>query len=553
MLHDFRSTSAALLERRHADPRVFSWVVAASALANILGLASSIYAIQIFNRYIGYGLDRTLLTLTFGALLAIALEYLFRWIRFRLAGRLFLQQDATEQYTFVDELNRTIDPPGGGAGIYQLARNQQQMQGIHSPSNFLTLLDIPFALIFILCIYLLNPLLGILVTIIAVAAILLASWHSNRLGRLQDAVSDAQHQLDTSLQNTARNETVRAFNLAPVMGQSFRDRLVESSLTRHALATEQNQQNANITLITAITSVAVIGIGAISVTQGQMDIGSLIGCNILAARAISLVNQIGRLGQSFQSWISLKEELAQAEALPRESTTGNQLPAYKGKLELKGLGHTFDEQRGPLFDQLNITLEPGSIALICGANGSGKTTLARIVAGLQQPTRGQILVDNLELQQIAAGQWRQSISYVPEDPSFLNLSLRDNLTSLNPGMSDEELKSLLSLCGVRELVDHHQDGLEQHVQGGGIALPPGVRKRLALARALASKGKLVILDEIHNGLDQAGLRSLMDALSLMMKEQRTILLCAHDRNVIKSRATIINLDTKPVPTIEVVE
>jgi ATP-binding cassette subfamily C protein LapB len=92
--------------------------------------------------------------------------------------------------------------------------------------------------------------------------------------------------------------------------------------------------------------------------------------------------------------------------------------------------------------------------------------------------------------------------------------------------------------------------LDQFIQNGGQNYPPGVRKRLALARAVAADGKLVILDEIHNGLDQSGLAALMNVLQDMITAGKTIVLCSHDRSVIKTGAMVLDLNIKPTPRLE---
>ena len=94
-----------LLAKRHDNPTIFRWIIVAAAAANILGLTSSIYAIQIFNRYIGFGLDGTLLTLTIGALVAIVLEFAFRSLRAKLASSLIKPQDAKEHDALFNHLN----------------------------------------------------------------------------------------------------------------------------------------------------------------------------------------------------------------------------------------------------------------------------------------------------------------------------------------------------------------------------------------------------------------------------------------------------------------
>lgn len=552
MHYDFLSISKEFLRKGSDSKTTFSWIMLASLFAALLGLASSIYAIQIFNRYIGYGLDGTLLTLTVGALIAIVMEFVLKKVRYRLTASMLTPKAAEEFEAMTNCVNQIefsfIAAKPANYAIEQL-KAQQQLHNLYTPANFLAVVDTPFALLFVLFIFLLTPLVGLLVAVICVACLTLGQWHRRRLRSLIESSNAGQGQLDESLANSIQLETIRVFNFNPALLAYNRERLINYFRGRAAVAAEQNQQNSQIGLMTAFTTVIVIGTGAVLVTQGAMDIGSLIGVNILAARAVSLINGAGRLSQSFEAAQILEKKLSEMQEYPRERVRGVTIPHYSGKIVLKGVAHGFDARIGPLFSELTTEIDPGKIVLIFGGNGSGKTTLARILAGLIDPEQGQVIVDGIDLRQISRSNWHENLSYVAQEPSFLDLSLRDNLLPLNAGLEDGELRDVLRRCGCAEIVDYHPDGLDQKMNNGGRNFAPGLRKRLALARAVASDGKVVILDEVHSGLDSAGLQMLLRILGEMIAAKKTIFLCSHDRNVIKTGATLIDLNSKPQPKI----
>lgn len=552
MNYDFFGISKEFLKKGADSKTSFSWILLASLFAALLGLASSIYAIQIFNRYIGYGLDGTLWTLTVGALVAIVLEFSLKSVRYRLTSSMLTPKAAGEfsaLATGVNALEYSAIAAKPANYAFEQIKAQQQLHNLYTPANFLTVVDTPFSLLFVLCIFLLAPTVGLLVAAVCVICVALGQWHRHRLRSLIASSNEGQKRLDESLINSIQLETIRAFNFNPIMEKQRRERLILYYKARTAVAAEQNQQNSQLALLTALTTVLVIGTGAVLVTQGSMDIGSLIGVNILAARAVGLINAAGRLSQSFEAAQSLENQLAEMEQHPRERTRGITIPDYSGRVVLKGLTHGHDPRIGPLFSEMNLDVGPGSVVLICGNNGSGKTSLARILAGLVEPQQGQVLVDGIDLLQISRSEWHRKLSYVPQEPDFLGLSLRDNLLPLKPDLNDDELRDILRRCGCTEIVDHHPDGLDQMINNSGKNFAPGLRKRLALARALASNGKVVLLDEVHSGLDPEGLRILMAVLQEMMDAKKTIFLCSHDRSIIKSGATVIDLNSKPHPAI----
>lgn len=487
-----------------------------------------------------------------GAVVAVALEFAIRAVRYRLTSAVLMPKAASEFDELASTLNQiefsTVASKPGNYVFDQL-KSQQQLNNVYTPANFLVVLDTPFALLFVLFIFLLSPLVGILVSLICLLCVGLGQWHRHRLRDLVHTSNDRQGELDADLYNSLRLETIRAFNFAPLLASQSRELLIRYFKARIAIAAEQNQQNSQIALLTALTTIVVIGTGAALVTSGTMDIGSLIGVNILAARAISLINAAGKLSQSFEFAKSLEDKLGEVQAEPLERLEGLQIPEYSGRISLRGLTHGYNARLGPLFADLSFEVEPGAIVLICGNNGSGKSTLARILAGVENVQQGQILVDSIDLLQVARPDWHKNVCYVPQEPEFLELSLRDNLTTITPTHDDDDLRQILRRCGCAELVDHHPEGLDQVLENGGGKLPPGLRKRLALARAVAADGKIVILDEVHSGLDPEGLQVLMSVLQDMMTAGKTIFLCSHDRSIIKTGATVINLNNKPQPQI----
>ena len=514
-------------------------------MANLLGLGSSLYSIQIFNRYVGYGLDGTLVTLTIGAILAIAFEFIFRAIRARLVTGLFTPQDATAHSRLLKHLltarnDEIVKKPGNY--IFSTLKQQQQQQSVYSAQNLLVLLDFPFALLFIFCVFLLQPVLGVVVVLLSTAALVMVYFQYQRSVGLQQQILSSSNALDGSLSNGAQHSAVAAFNGQSLLLSRHRGHLIEWLKNRKQQTESQQVQQNSAQLVSGCTSVAIIGVGAVAVTTGNMDIGSLIGANILSMRAITVINQAGRVWQSLGQGEALEAELEQAWAVPEEKRDGAEPSSYAGKLALKGITHSYDPKKAPILNNLNLNLEAGEVIAICGVNGTGKTTIAKIVTGLIEPTQGQVLIDGVDLRQISIDWWRRNVVYVPQEPTFLNLSLRDNLTVL-ADVDDEILREAVRECGLQTMVDQHPDGLEQQIRAGGLQFPPGIRKRLALARGLLADGKILILDEAHEGMDIAGKQVLTQVLHKAAAAGKTIILFSSDKSVVTDAAHVFDLNT----------
>ena len=190
---------------------------------------------------------------------------------------------------------------------------------------------------------------------------------------------------------------------------------------------------------------------------------------------------------------------------------------------------------------------------IIGANGAGKTTLSKLVVGLLDPGRGQILADGVDTRQLAPEWWRRQVMYLPQEPSFLNGTYKENITMLNPEIEEARLNEIVRLSDLRRFLDSSATGMETMITDGGRSLPLGIRKRLAIARAMVGQGRLAVFDEPTEGLDVEGSEAVFQIMNILAKEGVTLLLVSRDPNIMKGFSTVVDLNSKPVPKIGIVQ
>ena len=533
-------------------PFVGSQILAASFFINLFGLATSIFVIQVYNRYLSYGNPGTLVTLVAGMGVALLLEMAFRWVRYRLAvavvsgpGRT-MGQRLFSLYTRAPIQAIEQLPP---AIRLEMAYMVERLQNAFTPSNLLAMVDLPYALLFILAIYLLSPTLGAIALLLLTMIFILILIGNHIMQKRIIGMMQKQSGMNGILKSADILDTVRAFNCENLLGEQWQERSASLRLARHMVATLQERMQ-NITQIGgAILTITMIAIGAQQAVAGDLDFGSLIGINILAGRALAIISRFSNSSAILIRGQQTFKRLEQLEQIPVANDQGSSLGSFRGKLEFRDLAFAHPNGAGPLFESLSLTLQPGEVLIITGNNGSGKTTLARLLMGLLVPSRGQILVDGMDLRQMQLSWWRQQVIYLPQEPSFLDASIHENLTILNPEISKEKLTAIITATGLQQFISEHPEGLGHRLSDGGNKLALGMRRRLALARALVSAGKLVILDEPTEGLDQTGSRQVAEILNKLATEGVTMLLFTHDANLFKVPGRVLNLDKKPIPTL----
>ena len=172
-----------------------------------------------------------------------------------------------------------------------------------------------------------------------------------------------------------------------------------------------------------------------------------------------------------------------------------------------------------------------------------------MIVGLIEPTRGRILVDGLEIQQVAPEWWRTQISYLPQEPTFLNVTIMENLKTANPQADEAAVNAAINAVGLRRYISETKDGFEAVLEKNGGDLALGIRRRLAFARALITDGSLIVLDEPTGGLDEEGCQAVYQIMNQLSSQGKTIIACSHDPKIVNAAKFILDLNHKPVPRL----
>lgn len=545
---------AELFRRLLARPVLFGELLLASLVLNLLALATSIFSMQVFNRYLTYGVDATLWTLVIGTLIAVGLEFAFREVRHRLCVAVSAGADATlaeRAFTVLARARSTALDRLPNAVRQEAMRGLEAIQIAYSPSNVAVYLDIPFALLFLGAIALLSPLLGLLMVAAAALAIVGGLAQSASLQRLsRDAIEASAGRQAQVASAVAAADTVRAFSAAGFLRRQWAERTRRIGELRQHIAGLQNLGLSATTLLSAIAVVGVTAVGAKEVISGNITTGALIGATFLALRALQPISRATAQAEAMGKASEAIRLLTEFGRLPLEPDAGTTLPNWRGAIEFDGVAYVHHGMPAPLFEHLSLRVAPGEFVVITGPNGSGKTTLARLVAGLIEPARGRVLLGGVDLRQIDPAWWRRQIVYVPQEPLFLNASVAENIRVANPDLTDEALARVVNAADLRGWLDSTSSGIGTMIGDQGNSLAMGVRRRLALARALATDGWLAIIDEPTDGFDAAGVAALQNAVTDMMKRGRTVLIfTSSDASRFRGARHVVDLGIKPTPRV----
>lgn len=528
-------------------------LLVSALLSNILALASSLYVMQVLNRYVSNGVDSTLITLTTGALIAIGLEFGFRQVRHNLVRDINEKPNEEIALSVFSVLTRAqmfalsqIDT----AKRREIINGITEVENAYTPSNINTILDVPFSIVFLIVLAMFSWVLA-LITVLFIAFIMFHTMVKS--AGIRDSTQDMKGESaqSSSYVETANREieTVRGFNAASFLKEKWLEQTDKVNELRDSIGSSQGLIQTVTQSSTAFMSVLVIAVGAVLVVNGDLDSGMLIAANILATRALQPFGRFAGLRTAFEKADNAMGLLKEFVALPLEADRGSAKKNYTGSIEFRDVAFFYPGSSTPLFESIDLKLDAGSLVFVVGESGTGKTTMAKILTGLLSPIRGQILIDGLDLRQVVLEWWRTQVVYFPQEPTFLNASIEENLRTLAPDMTPERLNEIINQAGLRVFVDESPEGLETMIVDNGRQLAVGIRRQLALARALTTDGRMVVFDEMFDGLDGEGRAAVSQVLNQFVKEGRTVFLMSHKASNDDAIHAVIDLNSKPKPRI----
>lgn len=301
-------------------------------------------------------------------------------------------------------------------------------------------------------------------------------------------------------------------------------------------------------ILTTFNEIAILLVGFWLVMQGELTLGMLLAAQTitmsLKGQIESVIGFVQDLPQFSAEILRLEDVLEQprdvivTQAPPLNTWTSDRT-RLSGAITIKNLSFGYAPIKPPLIEDLNLKMEPGQRFAFVGGSGSGKSTIASLIAGLYMPTSGNILYDDLSLQDIPREVAVSSLAMVQQDVNLYGCSVRDNLTLWNPQISDEVLREACTDSQILETILALPDGFDTMLREGGNNLSGGQRQRLEIARALVQNPSILILDEATSALDPTSEKLVDQALR---RRGCTQVIVAHRLSTIRDADQIVVLD-----------
>ncbi|WP_203595424.1 type I secretion system permease/ATPase [Salipiger sp. PrR002] len=500
-----------LRDVRRAVTRNLAVVGVLTFATNILLLSIPIYLFQISDRVLTSRSLDTLVMLTIIIVGAILFQSVFDAIR-----RFILMRTAVLVATRLGApvLSAAAHASLHGSGReYQTLGDLQQMRSFLVSSTLIAFLDVPFAPLFMLAIFLVHPELGLIVLVTAVLLMVIALANQRATSRQFAEANIAQSKANQHLDSMSRNSQI--INALAMIPEAVRiwGRDTAASLGAQVRAQDRNVIFASISrAVRLLTQIAILGWGSFLAIEGEITGGMVIAASIIAGRAFSPIEGSIEGWNTFLLTRGASERVTGLLRSTQNKFEKLRLPHPQGRLDVERLLYVPGGTKQVVLNGINFSLSPGDTLAVIGNSGAGKTTLGKMLVGSILPTSGSVRLDLMDIRNWDPRQFGENIGYLPQDVQLFPGTIKDNIARMRSDATDAAIHEAAVLADVHNMIANLPQGYETLVAADGSPLSGGQKQRIALARAFYGNPCLLVLDEPNSNLDVAGDKALAQAL-----------------------------------------
>ena len=298
-------------------------------------------------------------------------------------------------------------------------------------------------------------------------------------------------------------------------------------------------------LVTAFANSAVLILGILNIMKGELTLGTLMMFQGFLSAFMSPAMTLVNAGQTIQEMRTQMERVEDVMEYPSDRNTlsddsdSESMSKLKGRIELKNITFGYSSLAEPLIKDFSLTLEPGSRTAIVGASGCGKSTLSKLISGLYDPWKGEILFDGKHRSEIPREVMTGSLAVVDQDIIIFEGTIEENIKMWDDSIKDFEMILAARDAQLHDDIMQREGGYQCRLTSGGRDLSGGQRQRLEIARVLAQDPSVVILDEATSALDA---RTEYEVVKAVKDRGITCIVIAHRLSTVRDCDEIIVLD-----------
>ena len=280
-------------------------------------------------------------------------------------------------------------------------------------------------------------------------------------------------------------------------------------------------------------------VAAILMLYGRMQSGDLLILGAAMSAMLSRLEQVGTINEQYQNAVVSSRRLHEVLTAPAtvpEPDGAKPLPPGPGAVKFESVTFGYDPKR-PVVRDVSFDVRGGSIVALVGPTGAGKTTIVNLVARFYDPQGGRVLIDGHDVRDVTLASLRTQVAFVFQETYLFSDTVAGNIAYGRPGISGGEIEAAARLAQAHEFIDGLPRGYETMLGERGSSLSGGQRQRLAIARAILTNPRVLVLDDATAAVDPETEDLIRRGMRLVM-QGRTTFVIAHRISTVK-RADLV--------------
>ena len=518
---------------------MIKYILVCGFITNVLLLSTSIYSMQVLDRVLSSGSIETLIMLTIVVIIALILLSLIQGARsfaMTMMGSWF--EDKLSKSVFANSIRSALESKANA--------NSQQMRDLQTVKTYLTspslisIMDTPWAIIFIIVLFILHTYLGLLAIIGSVIIVTMGVISDKATKPLIEANNEefikSMKQVDQATRNA---EIIEVMGLLKNVNDSW-NKINDKIQTTQSLSNKRQAVFLELTkFIRLILQVCVTSIGAYLVLKGELSSGAMIASSSLVSRALAPFEAVINSWKGYLNCRKAYDRLDKAFVRYTDADSAMSLPVPEGKISVENIYYAPANSQKYIIKGMNFVIEPSDVVVIMGSSGSGKTSLAKLMVGAWQPLLGTIRIDGASIKDWNRQELGQHIGYLPQDIELFCGTVKENIARMNTNPDPEAVIMAAQLAGVHDMILQLPKGYDTEIGMDGSILSGGQRQRIGLARTFFGDPKIIVLDEPNASLDSYGEAALAAAIEFAKEKKMTVIIISHRTPILSLASKIL--------------
>jgi len=502
---------------------------------------------NIYDRVVPNNAEETLWALSIGIGLLLIGDLVLRKLRSKLVDQASAKIDVEISASLMEQLLgiRFAERPPSTGSFASNIRAFEQVRDLIASSTVLALVDLPFVILFFVCVAWINPWLVLPGLILFICIVIFGYLIQERLHVLSESTFQGNCLRNALLiESLIGLETIKAQHAESL----FQGRWEQT--TRYLAKTGIQMRELSSFAISGanwfqqMSAVLVILGGVYLIFDKQLTLGGLIACSMLTSRALAPATQIVGLLLQYQN---ARTALASLDSFMSKTRDRDSSKTYvehaitNGSIEFRDVSFAYPGRTENVLNNISFRINAGERVAILGRVGSGKSTLQRLITNLYAPSSGTVLIDGIDVRQLDPAETRNSAGFVSQDIMLFYGSMRENIALGKPYLDDATILAAAEIAGLTDFIKAHPEGLGMAVGERGELLSGGQRQAVGIARAVLHNAPILLMDEPTSAMDYSTEAMVAGNIAKFCKD-RTLVVATHRTTLLTLCERIIVMD-----------